>query len=51
MGELLNVRKFSDGSFLVSRLQDSLKDPATAIVRFEDGAACQEFVSRWYARG
>jgi hypothetical protein len=48
-GELLNVQRFSDGSYTISRLQDEPRDPRTQMLKFDNSSDCQNFVSRWYA--
>jgi len=47
-GELLNVRKFSDGLFRITRLGeefDNIKQNGLCLAYDE----CQEFISHWYA--
>jgi hypothetical protein len=49
-GELLNVTRFSDGSYSVMRLQDEARDPKTQQLKFDSSFATQQFVSDWYAQ-
>lgn len=47
-GELLNVRKFSDGNYRITRLDEefSMEKQNGLILSHDD---CQKFVSEWYA--
>lgn len=47
-GELLNVRRFSDGNFRITRLDEEFSnEKQNGLVLPRD--ACQQFVSNWYA--
>lgn len=48
-GELLNVKRFTDGSFTAQSFYDKAKVPQ--IVRFTNRDDAQAFVSWWYASG
>lgn len=47
-GELLNVRRYSDGTFRITRLGDEY-DPSKANGLESNREEAQEFVSHWYA--
>lgn len=46
-GELLNVKRYVDGSYRITALSDEANKPAT--LEFASTDACQAFVSAWYA--
>jgi hypothetical protein len=46
-GELLNLKRFTDGSFTAQSLYDEAKVPQT--IRFTNRDDAQAFVSWWYA--
>ncbi len=47
-GELLNVRKYSDGQYRITRLDEEYVPEREngLILRYDE---CQAFVSQWYA--
>lgn len=44
-GQLLDVRKYTDGTFRVKLLYDKKDAP---YLEFENSEAANQFVSRWY---
>jgi hypothetical protein len=48
-GQLLDVRRYSDGSYIVTLLGEEL-DEDTQTMKFNSTIDAQAFVSNWYAR-
>jgi hypothetical protein len=47
-GELLDVQRYTDGSFKVGRLWDP--SPERELIEFPSAWAAQQFISWWYVR-
>lgn len=49
-GQLLDLRRFTDGSFLATALGEEYKPELANGVRFDSSFEAQSFVSAWYDR-
>src|ERR1700677_4277843 len=47
-GSLLHVQRYTNGSFVLTRLEDQDKQTAKTL-DFDNSVACQNFVSWWYS--
>jgi hypothetical protein len=46
-GQLLDVKRYSDGSYKVFDLYDQSEKPP--FIHFDNTSDCQNFISEWYA--
>lgn len=49
-GQLLDLKRFDDGTFLATALGEEFKPALANGIQFASGWAAQEFVSQWYQR-
>lgn len=49
-GELLDVRRYANGSFRITRLAEDASIEDNQAIEFASTETCQEFVSWWYTQ-